>query len=167
MTVGKALMILVNQGKGKRAKIQGLACAQRTHPVFPLEPFPLYLVPFPPMDIIYLNDLKIDTVIGIYDWERRVKQTVSLDLEMATDIRKAAASDSIEDTLNYKAVAKRVIALVEGSEFKLIETLAERIAGLLLEEFDIPWCRVTLDKGGAVRGSRSVGVVIERGTRDA
>jgi len=119
------------------------------------------------VDIIFLKDLKAECVIGVWDWERQMRQRVSIDLEMAADIKRAAASDKLEDTLNYKAVAKRVIALVEGSEFKLIETLAERIAGLLLEEFDIPWCRVTLDKGGAVRGSRSVGVVIERGTRDA
>ena len=76
------------------------------------------------MDIIYLNDLRIDTIIGIYDWERRVKQTISLDLEMASDIRKAASSDDIQDTLNYKAVAKRLISFVESSEFQLVETLA-------------------------------------------
>jgi dihydroneopterin aldolase len=119
------------------------------------------------MDIIFLKDLKAECVIGVWDWERRIRQRVAIDLEMGADIRKAASSDDLEDTLNYKAVAKRVIGFVEESEFKLIETLAERIAALLLEEFDIPWCRVTLDKGGAVRGSRAVGVVIERGDRDA
>lgn len=119
------------------------------------------------MDIIYLKDLKADCVIGVWDWERRIRQRVTVSLEMGTDIRRAAASDQLEDTLNYKAVAKRVIACVEASECQLIETLAERVAGLLLEEFSIPWCRVTLDKGGAVRGSRGVGVVIERGSRDA
>jgi dihydroneopterin aldolase len=119
------------------------------------------------VDIIFLKDLKAECVIGVWGWERQMRQRVSIDLEMGTDIKRAAASDKLEDTLNYKAVAKRVIAFVEGSEFNLIETLAERIAGLLLEEFDIPWCRVTLDKGGAVRGSRSVGVVVERGTQDA
>lgn len=119
------------------------------------------------MDIIFLKDLKARCVIGVWDWERQIRQRITIDLEMGTDIRKAAASDDLEDTLNYKAVAKRVVAFAEASEFKLIETLAERIAGLLLEEFEIPWCRVTLDKGGAVRGSRGVGVVIERGARDA
>ena len=84
------------------------------------------------MDIIYLNDLRIDTIIGIYDWERRIKQTISLDLEMASDIRKAAASDDIEDTLNYKAVAKRLISFVEASEFQLVETLAERVTEIVL-----------------------------------
>ena len=115
------------------------------------------------MDIIFLRDLRIDTVIGIYEWERRIRQTVSLDLEMAADIRKAAASDAIEDTLNYKAVAKRVISFVEESRFQLVETLAERVAELVLNEFQVPWLRVRLNKTGAVRGARDVGVIIERG----
>ena len=115
------------------------------------------------MDIIFLRDLRISTVIGIYDWERRIRQTVSLDLEMAADMRKAAASDAIEDTLNYKAVAKRVISFVEESRFQLVETLAERVAELVLREFQIPWLRVRLNKTGAVRGARDVGVIIERG----
>ncbi len=118
------------------------------------------------MDIIYLNDLRIDTVIGIFDWERRIKQTVSFDLEMGADIRKAAASDHIDDTLNYKAVAKRLIQFVGESEFQLVETLAERVAGILLEEFGVPWVRVRVNKQGAVRGARDVGVIIERGRRD-
>jgi dihydroneopterin aldolase len=118
------------------------------------------------MDTIFLRDLRIDTVIGIYDWERRIRQTVSLDLEMATDIRQAAASDEINHTLNYKAVAKRVVSFVEQSDFQLVETLAERVASLVLEEFDIPWIRLTLNKTGAVRGARDVGVIIERGERD-
>jgi 7,8-dihydroneopterin aldolase/epimerase/oxygenase len=119
------------------------------------------------MDIIYLNDLRIDTIIGIYDWERRVKQTISLDLEMASDIRKAAASDVIEDTLNYKAVAKRLISFVETSEFQLVETLAERITEIVLNEFQVPWVRLRLNKQGAVRGARDVGVIIERGNKSA
>ena len=117
------------------------------------------------MDIIYLNDLRIDTIIGIYDWERRVKQTISLDLEMASDIRKAASSDDIEDTLNYKAVAKRLISYVESSEFQLVETLAERITEIVLNEFQVPWVRLRLNKQGAVRGARDVGVIIERGSK--
>ncbi len=115
-----------------------------------------------PFDIIYITDLRVETVIGIFDWERRIRQTVSIDLEMATDIRKAAASDSIDDTLNYKAVAKRVIAFVEGSEFQLVETLAERIAAIVLDEFGTPWIRVRINKKGAVRFAQDVGVVIER-----
>lgn len=117
------------------------------------------------MDIIFLRDLRIDTIIGIYDWERSTRQTVSLDLEMATDIGKAAATDHIDDTLNYKAVAKRLIAFVGESDFQLVETLAERICALVLEEFQVPWVRLTLNKGGAVRGAKGVGIIIERGTR--
>ena len=117
------------------------------------------------MDIIYLNDLRIDTVIGIYDWERRTKQTVIFDIEMAADIRKAAESDNIDDTLSYKTVAKRLISYVSTSEFELIETLAEQVAGILLNEFKVPWCRLRLNKRGAVRGVRDVGIVIERGTK--
>ena len=117
------------------------------------------------MDIIYLNDLRIDTVIGIYDWERRTKQTVIFDIEMAADVRKAAQSDSIDDTVSYKAVAKRLISYVGAAEFELIETLAERVAGILLDEFKVPWCRLRLNKRGAVRGVRDVGIVIERGSR--
>lgn len=117
------------------------------------------------MDKVYIRDLRIDTVIGIYDWEREVRQTVSLDLEMATDIRRAAHSDSIEDTLNYKAVAKRLIQYVGDSDFQLVETLAERCAALVLDEFDVPWLRLRLSKPGAVRGSRDVGIIIERGEK--
>ncbi|MCG6900348.1 MAG: dihydroneopterin aldolase [Gammaproteobacteria bacterium] len=117
------------------------------------------------MDTVFINDLRIETIIGIYDWERKVRQTISLDLEMGADIRRAAETDAIDDTLNYKAVAKRLIAFVEDSEFQLVETLAERIAAIVLSEFNVPWLRLTVHKPGAVRGSRDVGVVIERGER--
>lgn len=118
------------------------------------------------MDIVFINDLRIETIIGIYDWERKVRQTISLDLEMGADIRRAAASDAIDDTLNYKAVAKRLIAFVGESEYLLVETLAEKIAGIVLSEFAVPWLKLTVHKPGAVRGSRDVGVIIERGSRD-
>jgi 7,8-dihydroneopterin aldolase/epimerase/oxygenase len=114
------------------------------------------------MDIVYLSDLRIETIIGIYDWERRVKQTVSLNLEMATDVARAAASDNIEDALDYKAVAKRLIDFVGHSEFLLVETLAERVAQIILSEFGVAWLRLKVDKQGAVRGARGVGVIIER-----
>ena len=117
------------------------------------------------MDIIYLNDIRVETIIGIYEWERRTRQTVVLDIEMGTDIRTAAASDDIVDTLNYKAVAQRVIAYASGSEFHLVETLAEKIAGILLHEFKTPWCRIRLNKQGVVKGVRDIGVIIERGHR--
>jgi dihydroneopterin aldolase len=119
------------------------------------------------MDTVFINDLRIETIIGIYDWERTVKQTISLDLELGTDIRRAAETDAIEDTLNYKAVAKRLIAFVEASEYQLVETLAEKIAAIVLSEFSVPWMKLTVHKPGAVRGSRDVGVIIERGDRDA
>jgi dihydroneopterin aldolase len=118
------------------------------------------------MDIIFISELRIETIIGIYDWERVTRQTVSLDLEMAADIRRAAASDSIDDTLNYKAVAKRLIEFVGASDFQLVETLAEKIAAIVLEEFDVAWLRLRLHKPGALRGSRDVGVMIERGVRE-
>jgi dihydroneopterin aldolase len=117
------------------------------------------------MDIVFLRDLRIDTVIGIYDWERRTRQTLIFDLEMGVDIRQAAASDNIEDTLNYKAVAKRLIQFVGGSQFQLVETLAERCANIILTEFNVPWVRLTLNKKGAVRSATDVGVIIERGER--
>ena len=113
-------------------------------------------------DIIYLNDLKIDTVIGVFDWERRIKQTISIDLEMATNICKAAESDHIDDTLNYKAVAKRLIAFVEESRFQLVETLAERVAAIVIDEFDVAKVKVRINKKGAVRYAGDVGIIIER-----
>ena len=117
-------------------------------------------------DTIFLNDLRVETVIGIFGWERKVRQTISIDLEMAADIRRAAATDAIEDTLNYKAVAKRLIQFVEEADFGLVETLAEHVARIVVTEFDVPRVKVTLHKPGAVRGSRDVGVIIERRTAD-
>jgi len=117
------------------------------------------------MDIIYLNDLEIETIIGIFDWERRVKQKVRFNLEMAADVSKAAATDKIDDTLNYKSVAKRLIEFVEASEFQLVETLAERVAEIIINEFNIPWVRVKINKPGAVRYAGDVGVIIERGSK--
>ena len=118
------------------------------------------------MDIVYIRDLEVDTVIGIYDWERKITQTIRIDLEMGTDIRRAAETDAIEDTLNYKAVAKRIIRYVEETQPELVETLAENIASIVMNEFNVPWLRLTLGKPGAVRRSREVGIVIERGSRD-
>ncbi len=114
------------------------------------------------MDIVYIRDLRIQTVIGIYDWEREIKQTISLDLEMGSDIARAAATDHIDDALNYKAVAKRLISFVEASEFQLVETMAERIWEIVRDEFNVPWMRLRLSKPGAVTGSQDVGVIIER-----
>jgi dihydroneopterin aldolase len=117
------------------------------------------------MDIVFLRQLRIDTVIGIYEWERRTRQTLVLDLEMSADIARAAATDQISDTLDYKAVAKRLIQFVGESRFQLVETLAERCAAIIREEFGVRWVRLTLNKAGAVRGASDVGVIIERGER--
>ena len=114
------------------------------------------------MDIVYIRELEIETIIGIYDWEREQKQTVSLDLEMGTDISLAAGSEDIEKTLDYKAVAKRLIEFVESSEFFLVETMAEKIAQIVMLEFSVPWLKLRLGKPGAVTGSKDVGVIIER-----
>ena len=117
-------------------------------------------------DVIFLRDLKTETVIGIYDWERKIRQTLSFDFEFPGDIRRAAKTDHIDDTLNYKSVAKRVLAFVETTEYQLIETLAEHVAQLILREFAIEWVKVTVSKPGAVRGSRDVGVTITRTRAD-
>lgn len=117
------------------------------------------------MGIVFLRDLRVDTIIGIYGWERTTRQIVGIDLEMAADVARAAASDSIDDALDYKAIAKRLIEFVGASSFQLVETLAEEIARVVREEFGVPWVRVTLSKPGAIRGARDVGVVIERGER--
>ncbi len=113
-------------------------------------------------DRIFLRGLTAECIIGFIDWERRVKQTVVVDLELPVDCARAAASDAVADTVDYKRVAKRVLAYIEASEFKLVETLAQRLAMVLLEEFALDWVRVSLNKPGAIRSSRDVGVVIER-----
>jgi len=118
------------------------------------------------MDKIFLHALKTESIVGIFDWERQVKQTVILDIEFSADIRKAALTDSIDDTLNYKRVAKRVLAFVEESRFHLVETLAEHVAMLILEEFAVAWVRISLSKPGAIRSSRDVGVMLERAVAD-
>lgn len=118
------------------------------------------------MDKIFLSGLEVETIIGIWDWERKIRQTVVIDLEMAADVAKAAETDSIEGTLNYKNVAKRLQSFVADSEFQLVETLAERIAGIVTDEFDVPWVKVRINKPGAIRGARDVGIEIIRG-RDA
>src|SRR5512140_594706 len=118
------------------------------------------------MDIIFLTGLTTECIIGIWDWERKVRQKVVIDLEMGADIRKAAASDHIDDTLDYKRVSKRVLQFVVDSQFQLVETLAEHIAQLVVIEFAVPWVRVKLNKQGAIRGSRDVGILIERRRED-
>lgn len=118
------------------------------------------------MDKIFLSALSVECVVGIWEWERRVKQTVIIDVEMAADIRKAASTDRIEDTIDYKKVAKRLLAFVGDSQFQLVETLTERIAELIISEFGVTWVKVRLNKRGAIRGARDVGIEIERRIED-
>lgn len=115
------------------------------------------------MDIIFLRGLHIETVIGIYKWERKIRQTVVIDLEMGTDIRPAAMHDDISRTLDYGAISNRLVEFVEASEFLLVETLAERLAGLIQAEFGVPWLRLSVNKPGAIPGTSGVGVLITRG----
>jgi dihydroneopterin aldolase len=119
------------------------------------------------MDTVFIEDLRIETVIGIYDWEREIRQTVALDVEMAFDNRVPAARDDIALTLDYKAVSKRLISFVEEASFGLVETLAEQCVAIIRDEFGVAWVRLKLSKPGAVTGARNVGVQIERGTRPA
>ena len=115
------------------------------------------------MDRIFIQELRVEAVIGIYDWERQVRQPIVIDLEMACDCAAAARTDSVDDAVNYKSVAKRIIQFVGDSQFFLVETLAESIARIVREEFAVPWVRLRLNKEGALRGARGVGVIIERG----
>ena len=113
-------------------------------------------------DTVFVHELKVETIIGIWGWERKIRQTVSIDLEMGADIRRAAETDSIDDTLNYKAISKRVQQFVADSEFQLVETMAEKIAELVLQEFKVPWIQVRVSKPGAIRGAKNVGILIHR-----
>jgi dihydroneopterin aldolase len=117
-------------------------------------------------DRIFLRGLEIDCIIGFIEWERRIRQTVVIDLELPVDCRRAAETDEVEQTVDYKKVAKRIIAFVENSQFKLVETLAHRIAMLILEEFGVEWVRLSVNKPGAIRGSRDVGITLERTRAD-
>ncbi|WP_067984484.1 dihydroneopterin aldolase [Neptuniibacter pectenicola] len=117
------------------------------------------------MDLVYIRELEVETVIGIYDWEREIRQRINLDLEMGTDIRQAANTEDVDNTLNYKSVSDRLIEFIEQSEFLLIETMAEQIAEIVLNEFSVKWLRLRLGKPGAIPQAADVGVIIERGER--
>lgn len=119
------------------------------------------------MDLVFIRDLRIETTIGVDAWERQIRQIVSIDLEMAADVRRAAASDAIADAVDYQAVTRRLVQLVGASQFRLLETLAETVAERLLAEFEVPWLRLRVSKPGAVRGAREAGVVIERGSLES
>ncbi|WP_437558701.1 dihydroneopterin aldolase [Acidithiobacillus sulfuriphilus] len=119
------------------------------------------------MDTLFVRELKVETRIGIYDWERQVKQTILIDLDVAADAAFAARSDKVESTVNYQTICQRLVAHVQDAEVELVETLAEQMAAIVLGEFHAPWVRVTVHKPAAVRGTRDVGVQIERGVRPA
>lgn len=116
------------------------------------------------MDRVLIEALAVETVIGVYDWERTIRQRLVIDLEMATDIRPAATGDDLTHTLDYAAISARIQTYADDSQFELVETFAERLAALLREEFGIPWLRMTVRKPGAVPEAQTVGVRIERGT---
>ena len=118
------------------------------------------------MDIIYLNQLRVDTVIGVWEWERRIRQTLIMDIQLGADITAAGASDDLADTVDYKAVSDRIMQFTRDSEFKLIEALAEGITATILSEFEVKWIRLGINKQGVLRHVRDVGIVIERGTKD-
>ncbi len=114
------------------------------------------------MDIVFLRGLEIETIIGVFDWEREITQKLIIDLEMAADVSKAAVTDQLSDTLNYKAVSKRVRNWVENHHPQLVETMAEGVANLIITEFAVPWVKVTVNKQGAITGAHDVGIIIER-----
>jgi dihydroneopterin aldolase len=118
------------------------------------------------MDLIYIRNLRVDCVIGVFEWERRIRQTIAIDLDLAADIARAARTDRLEDTLDYKAISKRLIDYIGQSQFQLVETLAERIAEIVLHEFAVRWLRLRVNKRGALSHAGDVGVVIERGMQD-
>ena len=118
------------------------------------------------MDIVFIDGLEVDTVIGVYDWERGIRQCLRLDLQLGWDIAPAAAGDDLAAALDYAAVSARVQAFAADSSFQLVETFAERLAAQLMAEFGIRWLRLRLTKPGAVPAARGgVGVEIERGCR--
>ncbi len=115
------------------------------------------------MDKIFITEIRAETIIGINDWERKVRQPVTVDVEMATDIGKAAATDDIQYALNYKTISDRLVSFIEASEFQLVESLIENLATIVINEFSVPWVRITLHKPGALSASKDVGLIIERG----
>ncbi|WP_116368299.1 dihydroneopterin aldolase [Parahaliea mediterranea] len=117
------------------------------------------------MDTVFIRELALETVIGVYDWERGVRQTLLLDLDMAWDNRPAAAGDDLQHALDYAAVSACIASFMGAQQFQLIETAAEQIAALVRSEFGVPWLRLRLCKPGAVAAARDVGVLIERGER--
>ncbi|MEQ8233598.1 MAG: dihydroneopterin aldolase [Gammaproteobacteria bacterium] len=117
------------------------------------------------MDIVFLNELRVDALIGVWEWERRIRQRLVLDVELGTDIRGAGESDDLTRTVDYKAVTDRIVEFTRASSYLLIEALGENLARTVLEEFDVRWIRLRIRKPGVLREVREVGIVIERGER--
>lgn len=117
------------------------------------------------MDIVFIRDLRVDTIVGVYEWERQIKQTLVFDVDMGTDIRRAADTDDLQFTVNYHAVSLRISSYVEANHALLVETLAENVAALIRTEFNVPWVRLQLTKPNAVLGARAVGIIVERGVK--
>ena len=118
------------------------------------------------MDTVFINDLKIDTIIGIFEWEREVRQTVGIDIAIGCDTRKAAAADDIQYALDYKTVVDLVQQFVENNTFNLIESLAEQISNLIFKELKVSHLNITIRKLGTFENVASVGVKIERYSDD-
>ncbi len=117
------------------------------------------------MDIIFLREVRINTVIGVYEWERQVPQTIELDLDIGIPSEQPCHSDNIGDTIHYGVVVDRLRSILAEQHFLLIEALAEHIAHVIREEFGAPWVRVSVTKLGILAGVKRVGVIIERGHR--
>ena len=115
------------------------------------------------MDTVFIRGLKAKAVIGVFDWEKQIRQNLVLDLDLRADVAHAAASDALENAVDYKAISQRVVEFVEDSQFQLVESMAEAVASIIREEFAVSWVRVRIAKPFAVRTAQEVGVVIERG----
>ena len=114
------------------------------------------------MDKIFIKNIEVETIIGIFEWEREVKQSVFIDIEIDLNLQKSGATDKISNSLDYKKISKRIINFTIGSKFKLIESLADKIAKIVLNEFNVKRVSVSVKKQGALRGSELVGVNIVR-----
>ncbi|ARU58603.1 MAG: dihydroneopterin aldolase [Pseudomonadales bacterium] len=117
------------------------------------------------MDIVYIRGLRVQTVIGVYDWERTIRQPLLLDLDLAWDNRPAAENDDLKLALDYAEVSQHITQMIEASQYQLIETLAEKVAHEVMQRFSVPWLRLTISKPTAVGNTDTVGVVIERGAK--
>lgn len=118
------------------------------------------------MDKLFLRELRVETIIGFWEWERRIKQTVVVDLEIGTDARPAAAADRVSSALNYEPIANRLVEFIGGADFHLVESLADAIARIVVADFGAKWVKVSVAKPGAIPAAREVGVIIERTTAD-